>query len=265
MRAWFSTKKDSHLWEKSPFDSQERKRHIKLRKSGCLRCKVFQRRWNDDKIKFLGGQVKRGVGGGGGSKRGSTGDPPWKFYCRPKAQEKQRFGKSHFYCRRFFPGNTVTLILDNYPPSTLQGVGLGGRKNPRVIVRAGFRQNGFFADFYFWAAGLFRGCFSPDFFSSFLWEKVPRKNPPGKSPGKSSKFYTTKILQHISADWPGQLLSERIVVVSAPPLSRKCAINNFWTKKFARLLGWGSRGSRQIIYVRIFPQCLKCFRDCPPS
>ena len=26
------------------------------------------------------------------------------------------------------------MILDNYPPSTLQGVGLGGRKNPRVIV-----------------------------------------------------------------------------------------------------------------------------------
>ena len=39
-----------------------------------------------------------------------------RFYCRPKAQEKQHFGKSHFYCRRFFPGNTVTIILDNYPP-----------------------------------------------------------------------------------------------------------------------------------------------------
>ena len=39
---------------------------------------------------------------------------------------------------------------------------------------------------------------SPDFLSSFLWEKVPRKilqekNPPGKSPAKSSKIYTTKI------------------------------------------------------------------------
>ena len=33
-----------------------------------------------------------------------------------------------------FPGNTVTIILDNYPPSTLEGVGLGGRKNPRIIV-----------------------------------------------------------------------------------------------------------------------------------
>ena len=35
--------------------------------------------------------------------------------------------------------------------------------------------------------------------------------------------------------------------------SRKCAINTFWTKPSAGLLRWGSRGSRQIIYVRIFP------------
>ena len=28
----------------------------------------------------------------------------------------------------------MTIILNNYPPSTLQGVGLGGRKNPRIIV-----------------------------------------------------------------------------------------------------------------------------------
>ena len=27
----------------------------------------------------------------------------------------------------------MTIILDNYPPFTLQGVGLGGRKNPRII------------------------------------------------------------------------------------------------------------------------------------
>ena len=29
----------------------------------------------------------------------------------------------------------MAIILDNYPlPSTLQGVGLGDRKNPRIIV-----------------------------------------------------------------------------------------------------------------------------------
>ena len=53
----------------------------------------------------------------------------------------------------------------------------------------------------------------PDFFADFLVGfcllifvgKSAQKNPPGKSPGKSSKIYTTKILQHISADWPGQI------------------------------------------------------------
>ena len=75
---------------------------------------------------------QRGVGRGF-EKRVNRG-PILKFYCRAKAQEKQHFGKLHFNCRRFFPGNTVTIILDNYPPSTLQGVGSGGRENPRIIV-----------------------------------------------------------------------------------------------------------------------------------
>ena len=52
----------------------------------------------------------------------------------------------------------------------------------------------------------------PDFFADFLAGffllifvgKSVQKNPPGKSPAKLSKFYTTKILQHTSADWPGQ-------------------------------------------------------------
>ena len=53
---------------------------------------------------------------------------------------------------------------------------------------------------------------APDFFADFLAGffllifvgKSAQKNPPGKSPGKSSKIFTTKILQHISADCPGQ-------------------------------------------------------------
>ena len=40
---------------------------------------------------------------------------------------------------------------------------------------------------------------------------------------------------------------------------RKCAINNFWTKNPRGLLGWGSRGSRQIIYVRIFANICSVF------
>ena len=42
--------------------------------------------------------------------------PTLKFYCRPKAQEKQHFGKLHFLLpSRFFPGRRVTIILDNVP------------------------------------------------------------------------------------------------------------------------------------------------------
>ena len=55
----------------------------------------------------------------------------------------------------------------------------------------------------------------PDFFADFLAGffllifvgKSAQKNPPGKSPGKSSKIYTAKILRHISADCPGQLIA----------------------------------------------------------
>ena len=54
------------------------------------------------------------------------------------------------------------------------------------LFRVGFWQNGFFADFYFWAAGFFRGFCRRIFFPSFLWRKVhrkilqenPRQNPP---------------------------------------------------------------------------------------
>ena len=53
-------------------------------------------------------------------------------------------------------------------------------------------QNGFFADFYFRAAGFFRG-FSRRIFPLIFVGKSAQKNPPGKSPAKSSKFYTTKI------------------------------------------------------------------------
>ena len=67
-----------------------------------------------------------------------------------------------------------------------------------------FGRMDFFADFYFWAAGFFSRIFSPDFFSSFFVGKSAQKNPPGKSPGKSSKIYTTKTLQPLSADCPGQ-------------------------------------------------------------
>ena len=46
---------------------------------------------------------------------------------------------------------------------------------PPVTFRVGFWQNGFFADFYFWAAGFSRG-FCPRIFPPhFCGKKVPRK------------------------------------------------------------------------------------------
>ena len=56
---------------------------------------------------------QKGVGRGF-EKRVNRG-PTLKSYCRPKAQENSIL-ESRFYCRRFFPGKTVTIILDNYPP-----------------------------------------------------------------------------------------------------------------------------------------------------
>ena len=78
------------------------------------------------------GRVKRGVGRG--FEKRVNREPTLKFYCRPKAQEKTAFGKVAFLLSSFFPGNAVTIIWTVTPPSTLQRVGLGGRKNPRIIV-----------------------------------------------------------------------------------------------------------------------------------
>ena len=51
-----------------------------------------------------------------------------------------------------------------------------------------------FARIYFWAAGIFCGFCRRIFSPHFCGEKRVQKNhPPGKSPAKSSKIYTTKI------------------------------------------------------------------------
>ena len=60
------------------------------------------------------------------------------------------------------------------------------------IFRVGFWQNGVFADFYFWATGFFAD-FLAGFFLLIFVGKGAQKNPPGKSPAKSSKIYTAKI------------------------------------------------------------------------
>ena len=63
-------------------------------------------------------------------------------------------------------------------------------------VRVGFWQNGFFRRFLFFGPPDFFRRFCRRIFSPhFCGKKCPdkKKKPPGKSPVKSSKFYTTKI------------------------------------------------------------------------
>ena len=71
------------------------------------------------------------------------------------------------------------------------------------FFRAGFWQNGFFADFYFLGRRIFSRNFLAGVFLLIFVGKSAQKNPPGKSPRKSSKFCTTNILRHTSADWLG--------------------------------------------------------------
>ena len=62
----------------------------------------------------------------------------------------------------------------------------------KKVLGSVFGQNGCFADFCFWAAGFFRG-FCLQILSPHFCGKNTQKNPPGKSPAKSSEICTTKI------------------------------------------------------------------------
>ena len=86
-------------------------------------------------------------------------------------------------------------------PGILPGLGVFKKfvqKKFVLIFRSLFSRNFIVEPPFFFAR-----VFSPDLSPPFLWGKSAQKNRRGKSPGKSSKFYTTKILRHISADWPG--------------------------------------------------------------
>ena len=70
-------------------------------------------------------------------------------------------------------------------------------------LRVGFRQSGFFADFYFRAAGFFRGFCCRIFSPHFCGEKCPEKSS-RKIPGKILQNLYNKNPRHISAEGPGQ-------------------------------------------------------------
>ena len=82
--------------------------------------------------------------------------------------------------------------------------------------------------------------------------KSTQKNPPGKSPEKSSKIYTTKILQRISADWPGQILSAGILTIwlrQRVASDCDCAIF-FWCDNQGPLNGGGFKRGGFPIWTR---------------
>ena len=85
-------------------------------------------------------------------------------------------------------------------------LGVPRREKPLLFLGPAFGRTDFSRIFIFWPPDFFAD-FLAGFFLLIFVGKSAQKNPPGKSPEKSSKFYTTKILQHISADWPEQLFS----------------------------------------------------------
>ena len=88
--------------------------------------------------------------------------------------------------------------------------GLSGpvmRDTARLSLRVGSWQNGFFADFYFWAAGFFRGFSRRIFSPHFCGKKCPEKSS-RKIPGKILQNLYNRNPRHISAEGAGQYLSD---------------------------------------------------------
>ena len=83
-----------------------------------------------------------------------------------------------------------------------------------MYFRVGFWQNGFFADFYFWAAGFFRGFSRRIFSPHFCGKKCPEKSSK-KIPGKILQKSHNKNPRHVSAEGPGQCIVLPILLVGA--------------------------------------------------
>ena len=97
---------------------------------------------------------------------------------------------------RHFKGKPNSCRNDRH---SKKGKTLENEQNWRVfvshrhsIVRVGFLAERIFHGYFLGGRRIFSWIFSSDLFSSFLW-KSAQKNPPGKSPAKSTKIYTTKI------------------------------------------------------------------------
>ena len=97
-------------------------------------------------------------------------------------------------------------------------------------LRTGFGRMGFFAILIFGAPD-FSQILLPDCFFSFFVGESSQKNPPGKSPTKPAKFYTTKIpntfLQRGRAKKARQSLQQFLRVSLAVPQQSPCTAV-FW-------------------------------------
>ena len=92
-----------------------------------------QRHWNED-IKVIFERSSQKGGRQGVRKEGRQGTHLEILIVGLKHRKNSIWENRIFIVVAFSQEMTVTIILNNYPPSTLQGVGLRGRKNPRIIV-----------------------------------------------------------------------------------------------------------------------------------
>ena len=128
----------------------------------------------------------------------------WGWFPHCQEQQKRKLRK-RFLVRKHRSQPCVTRQASHVrsQPRTNQG-----RANHEVPISYGrLSAERIFRGFLFLSRRIFSRIFSRRIFSLLISVgKSAQKNPPGKSPGKPSKIYTTKILQHISADCPGQKL-----------------------------------------------------------
>ena len=124
----------------------------------------------------------------------------------------------HWHAKEFL---TPTLLVG--PLGVLSKVvGYTQRHYPIVAhpyVRVGFWQNGFFADFYFWAAGFLRGFCRRIFSLHFCGEKVPRKILQ-EIPGKILQILYDKNPRQLSAEGPGQHIPDMVTGGRTAPARR---------------------------------------------
>ena len=104
----------------------------------------------------------------------------------------------------------TTLLLTLEMPAMQKKLSRADKENGRnlsvQILGSVFGRTDFFADFYFWAAGFFRGSSGQIFSPHFCGKKSPEKSC-RKIPCKILQNLQNKNPRHISAEGPGQQIA----------------------------------------------------------